>query len=126
MKLTLASRSQNYIKAYTPNEIQLASRSIVTNCLISHDQVIADWSALDINSLTTEDLEPIFILQPELVLLSTGSKQQFPSAHISAKFLSKSIGFEVMDVGAACRTFNVLLSEDRRVVAAFLLGNADF
>lgn len=122
MKLTLASRSQNYIKAYDADSIQLASQRITTNCLIAPDQVISDWGARDISQLTDANIEPILKLEPEIVILSSNSPNQFPSQMVSAAFLSRGIGLEVMQLGAACRTFNVLLSEDRRVVAALLLN----
>src|SRR5712672_2868747 len=77
-------------------------------------------AAPDIRSM--EDLaalDPSRILSqgPELVLLGTGPRQIFPAASFRAQFLSAGIGFEVMDTGAACRTFNVLVAEQRPVVA---------
>jgi len=56
-----------------------------------------------------------------VVLLGTGRRQTFPAAEFGARFLQSGIGFEVMDTGAACRTFNILVSEHRRVVALLLL-----
>lgn len=121
MKLTLASRSQNFIRAYEAGEIRLADRVLRANCLIAPEQVVTDWSARDVATLSASDLQSIFALKPEVVVLGTGMRQQFPAPAIHAAFLAREIGFEVMDLGAACRTFNVLLSEDRRVVAALLL-----
>lgn len=121
MKLTLASRSQNFIRAYEAGEVRLADQVLRTNCLIAPEQIVADWSARSVDTLNTTDLQSIFALKPELVILGTGMRQQFPAAAIRAAFLAREIGFEVMDLGAACRTFNVLLSEDRRVIAALLL-----
>lgn len=120
MKLTLASRSQNFIRAYEAGEIRLGDQVLRANCLIAPEQVISDWSVRSVATLSTTDLQPIFALKPELVILGTGMRQQFPAPAIQAAFLAREIGFEVMDLGAACRTFNVLLSEDRRVVAALL------
>jgi len=121
MKLTLASRSQYYIRAYEVGEIRLADQLVRTNCVIAPEQIITDWSARSVESLSAADLKPIFEFKPEVVILGTGVRQQFPAPAIRAAFLAREIGFEVMDLGAACRTFNVLLSEDRRVVAALLL-----
>jgi uncharacterized protein len=118
MKLTLASRSQNFIRAYEAGEIHLANRTLCTNCLIAPEQVIEQWTNNTVDTLTAADLQSIFALKPEVVILGTGMRQQFPAAAIRAAFLAREIGFEVMDLGAACRTFNVLLSEDRRVGAA--------
>jgi uncharacterized protein len=60
-------------------------------------------------------------LEPELVLLGTGARQIFPAASVGAEFLRAGIGFEVMDTSAACRTFNVLVGEQRRVAAMLVL-----
>ena len=60
-------------------------------------------------------------LQPALVLLGTGERQRFPPAAAMAALLTRGIGIEVMDNAAAARTFNVLATEGRRVVAGFLL-----
>ena len=60
-------------------------------------------------------------LQPALMLLGTGARQRFPSAAAMAALLTRGIGIEVMDNAAAARTFNVLATEGRRVVAGFLL-----
>lgn len=124
MKLTPASRSQNYVRAYETHEVRLTDHTLRSNCLIAAEQVIADWSARSVESLNNADLQAIFALKPELVILGTGTRQQFPSAAIRAAFLAREIGFEAMDTGAACRTFNVLLSEDRRAVLALLFESS--
>ena len=66
-------------------------------------------------------LEPIFELRPELVLLGTGAQQRFAPADIRSAFATRSIGIEAMDLGAACRTFNILVQEERRVAAVLFL-----
>ena len=83
--------------------------------------MIRDWPPRDVQSLTREYLAPLFDLAPEVVVLSTGELQQFPRAALRAEFATRRIGIEVMEVGAACRTYNVLVSEERKVLAAILL-----
>jgi len=121
MKLTSTSRGQNIIRGYAAGEVRVGEQRLHHNCLIAPEQIVADWNARSVDTLSSTDLQPIFALKPELVLLGTGEHQQFPASAIYAAFLAREIGFEVMDLGAACRTFNILLSEDRRVVAALLL-----
>ncbi len=65
--------------------------------------------------------EELFALAPEVVVLSTGATQRFPRAALRAEFATRKIGMEVMEIGAACRTYNVLVGEERRVLAAVLL-----
>ena len=71
--------------------------------------------------LQPEDFDAVLEMNPALVLLGTGARQRFPSAAAMAALLTRGIGLEVMDTAAAARTFNVLATEGRRVVAGFLL-----
>ena len=64
---------------------------------------------------------PLFALAPQVVVLATGAIQRFPRARLRAEFATRRIGLEVMEIGAACRTYNVLVSEERKVLAAVLL-----
>ena len=122
MKITATQRANlNFIRGYAPGEIRIGEQSIHSNCLVTANQLITDWQANDAATLSLAHLEPMLALKPEIVVLGTGERQQFPPAEIYAALLSRRIGFEVMDLGAACRTFNVLLSEDRSVLAALLL-----
>ena len=71
----------------------------------------------DVKTLSAADLEPLFALHPEVVLLGTGAKQVFPASDVRQAFAARRIGLEVMDLGAACRTYNILVQEERRVAA---------
>lgn len=122
MKLTDdSSGAIQLVRAYSPGEIRVGELTLRQSCLLRADKVIPQWRPQSIDELAAEDLEPIFALEPEIVVLGTGSRQKFPASTLLARMLSRSIGCEVMDTGAACRTYNVLVSEDRRVVAALLL-----
>jgi uncharacterized protein len=68
-------------------------------------------------TLSPADLDPIWALQPQVVLLGTGLRQRFPSAALRLAFAERQVALEPMDLGAACRTYNVLVQEDRAVVA---------
>lgn len=72
------------------------------------------------DELAARHAAAVLALEPEVVLLGTGPKQLFPASEFGATFLRAGVGFEVMDTGAACRTFNVLVSEQRRVVALLI------
>jgi uncharacterized protein len=73
--------------------------------------------------MTPAHAEPILALQPSVVLLGTGARQQFPSQEVLATFLQRGVGIEVMDNAAAARTWDILASEGRNVVAAFILSD---
>jgi uncharacterized protein len=111
----------NLIRRYGPDFITVGSEDIRASCIVGAQTLIRDWPPRDVPSLTVELFAELFELQPEVVVLSTGVQQQFPGAALRAQFATRKIGLEVMEVGAACRTYNVLVSEERRVLAAILL-----
>lgn len=122
MKLTDHSTSGTIlVRGYSPGEVRVGETALHSSCLLTADRVIADWEPQTIDQLRIEHFDAITALAPEIVVLGTGSRQRFPDQSLIATLLSRGIGIEVMDTGAACRTYNVLVSEDRRVVAALLL-----
>jgi uncharacterized protein len=122
MKFTLEGSSHvNFIRSYSAAEIRIGEHSIRSSCIVSADRLIAEWPPVMLEELQTQHLEPIFGLRPELVLLGTGARQKFAPAAIRAAFAARGVGVESMDLGAACRTFNILVQEERRVAAALFL-----
>ena len=97
-------------------------RVLSASFILSPAQLLQDWPAPSAASLTADDMAPLLELNPELVVLGTGERQVFPPAAVMAACLTRGVGIEVMTNHAAARTFNVLASEGRRVVAGFLLG----
>jgi len=85
------------------------------------EELITDWEPAAYGELAPEHLERIFALSPEVVVIGTGPQQQFASFEVRAAFAQRRIGLEVMNLGAACRTFNVLVGEQRRVAAVLLI-----
>ena len=122
MKLTLESSSRlNLIRAYSSAEIRVGEQSLHASCIVTADKLITEWEPRSYAELAPPHLEAILALQPELVLLGTGAAQRFPAAAIRSVFMARGVGLEVMDLGAACRTYNILVQEERRVAAALFL-----
>ena len=113
--------SEYLIRAYEKGRITIGARQYCQSLILAPEQLITDWRPQQANELQHEDFDPVVGLSPEILLLGTGSQLQFPSASLTARLLQSGIGVEVMDTAAACRTFNILLAEQRRVVAALLL-----
>jgi uncharacterized protein len=111
----------NVIRGYVAGEIRINAQSIREAVILSATQLLIEPGLQGVADLGDSAHARLMSLEPELVLIGTGVRQQFPDASFGAKFLRAGIGYEVMDTGAACRTFNVLVSEGRRVVAALLL-----
>jgi len=119
MKFTLDSRDDiNLIRGYAAGEVRIAGVVQRAPCIVTADRLILDWQARDVATLAPVDLEPIFALRPDIVLLGTGAKQTFPNSAIRQAFAARKVGLEVMDLGGACRTYNILAQEERRVAAA--------
>jgi uncharacterized protein len=110
----------NVIRRYGPDFVAVGEREIRSSCIVTATTVL-DWLPRSVEELALEHLAPLFELDPEVVVLSTGERQRFPRAALRAEFAMRKIGIEVMEIGAACRTYNVLVSEERRVLAAILL-----
>lgn len=92
--------------------------------ILAPDALIVDWQEKTLATLVAEDLAPISALEPEVLLLGSGMQLDFPAAALNAvlieQFMRHGIGVETMNNESACRTFNILMHEGRRVVAAFL------
>jgi uncharacterized protein len=122
MKFSLEASSRvNLIRAYSPAEIRVGEQSLRASCIVTADALISDWKPASYAELAPPHLETILALQPEVVLLGTGATQRFPPASIRSVFSARGVALEVMDLGAACRTFNILVQEERRVAAALFL-----
>jgi uncharacterized protein len=113
--------SANLIRRYGPDYIVVGGRELRESCIVGATS-ITPWPPRNVDELTPEHLPALFALNPEVVVLATGSTQKFPRAALRAEFATRKIGLEVMEIGAACRTYNVLVGEERQVLAAILLS----
>ncbi len=89
--------------------------------IVLPDEIVVDWANL-FEELTVVHFTALAIRAPEIVLLGSGARLRFPSPKLYAGLIKARIGVEVMDTAAACRTYNILAAEGRRVAAALLLG----
>jgi uncharacterized protein len=122
MKLSLDLPAQtNVIRAYAPGEIRVGETVYRANLILGPRTLIEGWRPARAEDLHPADLDPILTLKPEVILVGTGMRQQFPDRQVLAALYAASLGFEIMDTRAACRTYNVLVAEGREVVAALIL-----
>lgn len=110
----------NMIRGHAPGELRVGEKILTNSCLLSATDLLTEWAPRSVDALRPEHFETAFAWRPEIILLGTGVRQLFPQREIHAAILSRGIGFEVMDTGAASRTFNVLVGENRRVAAGFI------
>ncbi|MNC85099.1 hypothetical protein D3C83_06760 [compost metagenome] len=91
-------------------------------CVLVTPQEVAEWKVTAFDVLTAADFGFIADLKPEIVVFGTGAIQRFPRPDLARALAAAGVGVEIMDTRAACRTYNILASEGRKVVAAILLG----
>ncbi len=109
------------LRGISADGVLVNQETLRTSFVLTPNQLVQDWRPVSVDELQPEDMDAVLALQPALVLLGTGPRQRFPSPAVMAALLTRGIGIEVMDSGAAARTFNVLATEGRKVVAAFLV-----
>lgn len=125
MKLALqGSTSANLVQACSQTEIRVGEHLIRSSVILTATDMVLDWPPRSIRELLPQHLEKALDFTPEVILLGTGSRQEFPGPHVLAPAHRAGVGIEVMDTRAACRTFNVLVQEGRKVAAALILGPA--
>ncbi|MDH4166211.1 MAG: Mth938-like domain-containing protein [Gammaproteobacteria bacterium] len=122
MKLQLENPAgTNLVRSYGPGQLRIGERMHSTSLIVTATTIIAPWRPTTAQGLTAADLEPLLGLAPAVVLLGTGARQQFPDVQVLRILHDQRIGVEVMDTSAACRTYNVLVTEGRSVAAALIV-----
>lgn len=125
MKLHLAGvAGQNTITGYGPGFVLVNGIRHAASLVVLPDRLLTDWQPAGPASIEPEDLAPLVGMDLELVLLGTGERLRFPRPEVMRSFAAAGMGLEVMDVYAACRTFNILAGEGRRVAAALVIEAA--
>ncbi len=109
------------IKSYESGRIIINEWAIKTSAIVTPDRLLQGWPPRYFEDLERAHMEAIITLAPEIVLLGTGPQQHFPSRNIMLSLLERGIGLEIMDTPSACRTYNILMSEGRRVAAALII-----
>jgi len=122
MKFSLSDDSNSFIiRAYDHGEVVVNEHHHSNSVIVMPNRVIDNWAPQTFDDLMEDHFTFISELEPQLVILGTGEEQLFPKPALYAVLLNQGIGVEVMTTPAACRTYNILVSEGRRVAAALLL-----
>ncbi|WP_292977311.1 Mth938-like domain-containing protein [Nitrosomonas sp.] len=122
MKLHLANNSGlNIFSGYGEGYVAVNQVHYTHSMIVLPEQIVEHWPVSSIDQLSMEHFDPLLAVQPEIILLGTGTTLRFPDASLMKKILVRGIGFEVMDTQAACRTYNILTAEERHVAAAIFI-----
>jgi uncharacterized protein len=113
-------RGGNLVQGYGPEGIRIGGRTYDGGLILTPGRIIPGWGPVVPGGLEPEHLEALLALDPEVIVLGTGAVQVFPAPALYRLPGARGVGIEVMDTGAACRTYNILMAEGRRVVAGLL------
>jgi len=121
MKISLDNGTAEYrITAYESGSVKINDKIIVNPIIVSPEK-IEPWDIDSMDSLAENHLQKLLEYDPEILILGTGSRQCFPPPDLMRPVIQAGIGLEVMDTAAACRTYNILMTENRAVVVALLM-----
>ncbi|MDQ7988394.1 MAG: Mth938-like domain-containing protein [Candidatus Dactylopiibacterium sp.] len=112
------------IDAYDASSVTVAGEAHAASLLVSPDAGARSWAVTGIDALTPQRLQDVVSARPAVVLIGTGRRQRFPPSTVLRPLIEARIGFEIMDTGSACRTYNLLAAEGRKVLAALIVDEA--
>ena len=121
MLLTLDNQTEALrVRRYSASELWIDDQCVRAPCILSPRQLITGWDASDIASLTRAQLQPLLDLQPRILLIGAVGPPSRPPAALRREVEALGVALECMELGAACRTYNVLSQEGREVVAGLI------
>lgn len=102
-------------------KIKIGDEELTDNVVLFRDKIQRGWHPADIENPTSQDLADLIVEKPEVIIFGTGWQTRLPPRELVFALARQGIGFEMMDTPAACRTFNILISEDRDAAAVLII-----
>ncbi len=115
------SGGRNLFTGYGDGYIKVNDQKYERHMIVAPDHALVHWDAPSFEDLMPEHFQALLELKPEIVILGTGDRLQFPHPRLTRPLAEAHVGFESMDTRAACRTYNILMDEGRQVVAAIFV-----
>jgi uncharacterized protein len=125
VQFTRETTPANVIAAWEPGRIRIANRWLDGHVIVAADRVVEGWRVARPKDVVYGDLEPAIALNPEIIVLGTGHSIAWPDTDLMSALARVVIGHDIMPPPAACRTYTVLVHEQRRVVAALFTTETD-
>jgi uncharacterized protein len=116
-----SSGALNTVTAYGADYVEVNLERHTGSIIVMPESPVTPWPVHAFDALTPELFSMLLPLEPELVVFGSGERLRFPHPRLTAALAAKRIGVEAMDFKAACRTYNILMAEGRRVAAALLI-----
>ncbi len=114
----------NTVTAYDERHIEVNAQRYEHSILLMPGGSVQTWPVTEFSQLTELQFRAILGQKPELVIVGTGARQRFAHPRLWAELSAQRVGVEFMDTGAACRTYNILMTEGRLVLAALIIQSA--
>jgi len=111
----------HWIEGYAPGRILIDGRSYQEGLILSPERIISGWGPSTPAKLTSEHVAELMALAPQVILIGTGARQVLPPIEVLETALARGVGIEIMDTGAACRTYNLLMAEGRKVAVGLMV-----
>jgi len=122
VKFHLSTTAGNVVTAFGPGWVRIGATEYRENLVLTAEAVTTGFAPAGFEGLAESDFATLAGARPDVVLLGTGGTLRFPHPRLTRALTDAQVGLEVMDTAAACRTYNILAAEGRRVAAALLIG----
>ncbi|MBY0544560.1 MAG: Mth938-like domain-containing protein [Gammaproteobacteria bacterium] len=109
------------VQAYESGRLKMNNQFFEHSVILKYGQMPTEWVVSTMQTLSLSDLQPLLDEKPQVILLGTGEKLTFPSRELMKTISDSGFAIEIMDTGAASRTYNLLLAEGRRVIAGLIV-----
>ncbi|MCS6765612.1 MAG: Mth938-like domain-containing protein [Candidatus Protistobacter heckmanni] len=114
----------NTVTAYGDDYLEINQQRYTQSLIVMPEGPVIPWAPQGFAGLAEADFASIAELVPELMIFGSGARLRFPHPRLTAALTRRGIGVDTMDMKAACRTYNILMAEGRKVLAALLLETA--
>ena len=122
LKMELDNDTKGYtINSYNEGVVVINDIPYENSLIISSSKLVANWPVNSISDINDVTLKPLIDLSPEIIIIGTGQNLKFPPPAALKSIINNGIGYEIMDTQAACRSYTILNSEYRRVVAGLII-----
>jgi uncharacterized protein len=125
LKFHLATSAGNVVTGVGPGWVRVNAEVHRQSLLLAPDAIVAPWTKAGFTALTETDFARLLEIEPTVVVFGSGTRLRFPHPRLTRGLTAAGVGVETMDTPAACRTYNILAAEGRRVAAALIVEAAE-
>jgi uncharacterized protein len=124
VKFHLSPTTANVVTGFGVGWVRIGTEEYRENLIVTPNSIVTGWAPAGFDALEEAHFTQLLASKPEVVILGTGRVIRFPQPGLARSLAQAQVGLEVMDTAAACRTYNILAAEGRRVVAALMIDGS--